>query len=88
VLACLQKDPNRRPQDAEELFKMACRSQSCDGWSHEMARQWWEQHLPELTGPLTINATVPLASETPTLIGGSDGMLTGLGKSSPGYLHK
>jgi hypothetical protein len=45
-----------------------------------MARQWWEQHLPELTGPLTINATVPLASETPTLIGGSDGMLTGLGK--------
>jgi serine/threonine-protein kinase len=54
VLACLQKDPNDRPQDAAELFRLACECQSCSNWNHDMARNWWETNLPELTGPLTI----------------------------------
>jgi serine/threonine-protein kinase len=54
VLACLEKDPNKRPQDAEELFRIACGCKGCDGWNSDEARIWWETHLPELTGPLTL----------------------------------
>ena len=54
VLACLQKDPNRRPQSAGELFKLAQKCRSCEGWGAEMAQAWWESHLPELTGPLRV----------------------------------
>jgi serine/threonine-protein kinase len=52
VLACLQKDPSRRPQNAGELFRMAYNCRACEGWSVETAAAWWEAHLPELTGPL------------------------------------
>ena len=31
VLACLQKDPNRRPQNAGELFRMAHNCRACEG---------------------------------------------------------
>ena len=54
VLACLQKDPDKRPQDAEELFRMACGFRSCQSWNQDQARRWWERHLPDLAGPLTL----------------------------------
>jgi serine/threonine-protein kinase len=54
VLACLQKDPNRRPQNAGELFRMAYNCRACEGWNPETAAAWWEAHLPELTGPLAV----------------------------------
>jgi tRNA A-37 threonylcarbamoyl transferase component Bud32 len=54
VLACLEKDPNRRPQHAEELLALACGCHSCEGWTQKQAREWWEKHLPEMTGPLTL----------------------------------
>jgi serine/threonine-protein kinase len=60
VMACLQKDPNRRPQDALELFLLACECRECEGWTRDRAREWWEIHMRELTGPLTIHD----ASET------------------------
>jgi eukaryotic-like serine/threonine-protein kinase len=56
VMACLQKDPNKRPQNAEELFQIANR-QTCDGWNHRTAKSWWERHLPEMTGPLIVGET-------------------------------
>jgi serine/threonine-protein kinase len=56
VLACLQKDPNRRPQNAGELFRMAYNCRACEGWNVEAAAAWWEVHLPELTGPLATTA--------------------------------
>jgi len=56
VMACLQKDPNKRPQNADELFQIASR-QACDGWNHRTAKTWWEQHLPEMTGPLIVGET-------------------------------
>jgi serine/threonine protein kinase len=52
VLACLQKDPNKRPQNAEELLRLAWGCKACDTWNNELATLWWQQHLPELTGPL------------------------------------
>jgi serine/threonine-protein kinase len=58
VLACLQKDPNLRPQNAEELFRLVCRCQHCFTWEQPEAKRWWEMHLPEFTGPLTLTETV------------------------------
>jgi eukaryotic-like serine/threonine-protein kinase len=57
VLACLEKDPARRPQDAQELFHMAQRCGSADSWDNDAARRWWELNLTELTGPLTLSET-------------------------------
>jgi eukaryotic-like serine/threonine-protein kinase len=54
VLACLEKDPNMRPQNAEELFRMAQGCHVCESWDQSSAKRWWENHLPDLTGPLTI----------------------------------
>jgi eukaryotic-like serine/threonine-protein kinase len=54
VLACLEKNPDKRPQNAEELFRRACRCKSHDSWDQDKARDWWERHLPGLTGPLTL----------------------------------
>jgi len=53
VLACLEKNPDRRPQDAEQLFRLAeaCRSSA---WDRAAAKRWWEMHLQELSGPLTL----------------------------------
>ncbi len=54
VLSCLEKDPNKRPQNAEELFRLACGCTSCETWSQEAASLWWQTHLPDLTGPLSV----------------------------------
>jgi eukaryotic-like serine/threonine-protein kinase len=53
VLSCLEKDPMNRPQNAEELFRMAVSCKTCETWSQATARNWWQTHLPDLTGPLT-----------------------------------
>ena len=57
VLACLQKNPNDRPQHAGEVFRMVCQCRSFETWNPEQASHWWETHLPELTGPLTAGDT-------------------------------
>jgi hypothetical protein len=49
-----------RPQDAGALFQMACDCKFLDSWNQELARNWWEKHLPELSGPLTAD---PLAEQ-------------------------
>jgi tRNA A-37 threonylcarbamoyl transferase component Bud32 len=54
VLACLQKDPDLRPQSAETLLRMCDGSHVCKSWNHAAAKRWWETHLPDLTGPLTL----------------------------------
>ena len=55
ILACLQKDPKRRPQDAGELYQIACRVRIRDEWNSDEAKRWWRVHLPQLTGPLTVS---------------------------------
>jgi serine/threonine-protein kinase len=62
VMACLQKDPSRRPQDAEELFHLTADCKTCEGWTHDIARTWWEHHLPEMTGPLILGEPEPDAA--------------------------
>jgi serine/threonine-protein kinase len=57
VMACLEKDPNRRPQHAEELLASAYACRSCDEWTQEQARSWWSRNLPDLSGPLPLPDT-------------------------------
>ncbi len=47
VLACLEKDPDRRPQSADELRR---RLDACplERWDDERARAWWREHQHEL----------------------------------------
>ena len=71
MLSCLEKDPNKRPQNAEVLYDLACRGTTCVMWDQAAAKRWWDIHLPELTGPLTISDSaaeisefVPVTSQT------------------------
>jgi serine/threonine protein kinase len=61
VMSCLEKDPNKRPQDAERLFELTCRCGMGGGWDNATARRWWETHLKELTGPLSLTDPGPEA---------------------------
>lgn len=56
VLACLQKDPNLRPQNAEVLLNMAIGCKTGDCWNQDLAKGWWNKHLPEFTGPLSLGS--------------------------------
>jgi serine/threonine-protein kinase len=52
VLACLEKDPDNRPQHAGEVGERIQSLNLARGWTSVRAREWWEAHLPELTRPL------------------------------------
>ena len=54
VMACLQKDPAMRPQNAGELLNMAYGCHCTDSWGQKEARDWWQVHLPQLTGSVTM----------------------------------
>jgi serine/threonine-protein kinase len=49
VLACLEKDPGRRPQSAEALAAGLAACPMADSWTRHRARSWWELHRPEPT---------------------------------------
>jgi len=55
VLACLRKDPKRRPASAEELLQMASACKTADQWDQWAARKWWEDHFPHLATPAKAN---------------------------------
>jgi eukaryotic-like serine/threonine-protein kinase len=59
VLRCLEKDPSKRPQDAEEVLRLIRNCRSAKTWDHESARGWWQTNLPELTGALTLADPAP-----------------------------
>jgi serine/threonine-protein kinase len=69
LLACLEKDPKKRPFDAWSLLRdlQAC---GLDGWSSTQARSWWEKNLKELAGPqppsAALNATTVRTPADPT----------------------
>jgi serine/threonine protein kinase len=51
VLACLDKNPDRRPQSAQVLWQRLLDCRSSESWTPEISRRWWEGHLPELISP-------------------------------------
>jgi serine/threonine-protein kinase len=42
VLACLEKDPTKRPQTADELTAMLSSARVGEEWTQEKARKWWD----------------------------------------------
>jgi len=47
IIACLEKDPNRRPQSAAGLARAISDSGAHRPWTTERAERWWLLHLPE-----------------------------------------
>jgi serine/threonine-protein kinase len=68
VMACLEKDPQRRPRNASELLRMIERCRSARSWDQGMAKAWWEKHLVELTGPLSMSDRSDVEEPQPPLV--------------------
>jgi serine/threonine-protein kinase len=56
VLACLEKEPARRPRSAEELAEALESLAQEHPWTGERARKWWDAHRPR---PETFPAAPP-----------------------------
>ena len=57
LMRCLEKNPQQRPQSAEELGSALAECVESERWTSDRARQWWEQHLAGLE--LRPAATMP-----------------------------
>jgi eukaryotic-like serine/threonine-protein kinase len=57
VLACLEKDPARRPQTIDEFQRRLERVSLDSTWDNGVARTWWEQHLVDLATPVSHDRT-------------------------------
>jgi eukaryotic-like serine/threonine-protein kinase len=77
VLPCLEKDPDRRPEDATALLRMID-DWTTDVWSTASARDWWQRHLHELTGRLASIDGTGLPS-SPSTVAAAARMPTGKG---------
>jgi serine/threonine-protein kinase len=63
IMACLEKDPNRRPQNSADLARTIFESGAHRTWTPESAERWWLLHLPEASGtPLQIESARAAAS--------------------------
>jgi serine/threonine-protein kinase len=50
ILSCLEKDPSRRPQSAEQLDVLLDGCEVETPWTPERAREWWDAHEPAAAG--------------------------------------
>jgi serine/threonine-protein kinase len=46
ILACLEKEPERRPQSAVALAQRLAEVKLESPWTPERAEQWWAKHRP------------------------------------------
>jgi serine/threonine-protein kinase len=46
ILACLEKDPARRPTSARELGTRLEATGLPGRWTPERAQEWWDAHVP------------------------------------------
>jgi serine/threonine-protein kinase len=53
ILACLEKDPAKRPQTAQELARMLTACPLPRPWDSARAERWWNMHVPDLGAPQT-----------------------------------
>lgn len=70
VLACLEKDPDRRPPDAIALLRLLDQCDSAHEWTSAQAALWWQQHMSSLGAEVTSSpAEAPTQILTPRLDG-------------------
>jgi serine/threonine-protein kinase len=69
VMACLAKDPSRRPRNAAEVRMLLETLPGTERWTNDSARGWWQRHLPELAGPLASEEPIEIAAAAPALAG-------------------
>ena len=58
VMACLAKDPEKRPRSAEELARQLAACRVRKAWSEQDAEEWWRIHKPP-TAPSVRPAPTP-----------------------------
>ncbi|MDH3459126.1 MAG: serine/threonine protein kinase, partial [Gemmatimonadota bacterium] len=46
ILACLEKDPDRRPQSANHLDASLAACDPDETWTPQRAGAWWDLHHP------------------------------------------
>ncbi|MGI9315764.1 MAG: protein kinase domain-containing protein [bacterium] len=62
ILACLEKDPSRRPADAASLRASLLECQDANVWSQENALEWWRTHEAVFTGASSAETATPLSN--------------------------
>ena len=56
ILRCLEKDPDRRYQDAVTLEKALAACESTGQWTTERAEEWWRRHGDSAASPSSLGA--------------------------------
>ena len=67
ILRCLEKDPERRYQDAITLDKALAACESASHWTAETAEEWWQRHGSGAAPPASLEA---LERDSQTLLAG------------------
>jgi serine/threonine-protein kinase len=52
VLACLAKNPEQRPQSADQLAMRLASLPMAEAWTPLRAREWWDEHRPASSADL------------------------------------
>ena len=58
ILSCLEKDPARRPQGAQDLARMLESCRNRNDWNRDRAQRWWRTHAPSLAAPVAVGVPV------------------------------
>jgi serine/threonine-protein kinase len=64
ILACLEKDPENRPNTAMELYSSLC-CIPVPPWNSATALEWWKMHLPDLMSQAEVT---PITGIAPVLV--------------------
>jgi serine/threonine-protein kinase len=72
ILACLQKDPENRPQSAQEVERRLASVPLPNGWTDEHSERWWKEHPPEQAprGWVKPESAMPAESPSPVRAAG------------------
>jgi len=61
IMRCLEKNPNKRPQSAQELRDGLASLVFETPWTEERAGLWWAAHMPKPEASSPLGSDVPLA---------------------------